>query len=90
MKKLTDEQLSRVLSAHHADELHYLDPDDAKHTWMDRRQCRGGCLVQTALADVSDRFDGNLYAEWFDYKANKGMQMSTDEFLRAMEKAGIA
>ncbi len=87
MKKLTDEQLSRVLSAH--DNGFLMDCGDLRCTYS------SGCLMQVANCD--DR--SYEYAESYDVRPRSNASWfdkcwvhnwSPDEFLSAMEKAGIA
>lgn len=88
MKKLNDEQLSRVLSAHDNDAL---EPFGVSSTQIEEGRL-WGCLVQVALCDVSYPFVGDddwrNERVWFD---NIGaLPSTTDEFLAQLEKAGLA
>lgn len=83
MKKLTDEQLSRVLSEHAAGMLSRLGWD-------------GPCLLHAAY-NVSGLTDADAdtwhlqygyWVDWFDERYDRSW--TTTEFLRQLEKQGIA
>lgn len=88
MKRYDDVQLSRILSAHAAGELisggqnWYVDWCD--HEWR-------SCLVQAAeLVPFPGRCHGRnqLAVEWFDRNYNRNW--TVDQFLRQLERVGIA
>lgn len=93
MKKLNDEQLSRVLTAHSNGKLEIAGVSpDAIGTGNVLDTGNWGCLAQVALCDASTMFPGgsswSSHRQWFDtrYKPH----WTRDQFLRALEKAGIA
>lgn len=89
IEKLTDEELSRVLTAHEENALNRGGCYYAK-----RRNNGGsglGCLIQVAKADKNAPWHGdNLLpsAKWFDNNYQKNW--SSDELLTYLENAGIA
>lgn len=80
MKRLNDEQLSRVLSALAVGHLHYVSAYDISKP-------EGGCLMQVANADL-EPYANQPESGWFD--RNMPAHRDPDAFLAAMEKAGIA
>ena len=93
MKKLNDEQLSRVLSAHAEGRLEYLT---AIETISPAPLRNLGCLMQVATMTIAQEepmfswghtdFADNT--SWFDSEYRPAW--SPEEFLAAMQKAGIA
>lgn len=87
MRRLNDEQLSRVLSAHDNAvlEIAGLSPlqIEAGRLW--------GCLVQVSLCKMDPFAGGEEWSDeraWFDFEWKQ--TWSTDEFLAQLEKAGLA
>ncbi len=92
MKKLNDEQLSRVLSTHEAGALSPL-PHNLRQICLLRAANCDDRWYYKYSADMVMRhpdasMDEALSAQWFD--RNYFGRWSPDEFLSAMEKAGIA
>ena len=89
MKKLNDEQLSRVLSAHASAQL------SGPRYFIPVTDHRLGCLIQVALntnkCGYGD-FDENIAANigWYDSIRNDIDKLTSEEFLNRLEMAGIA
>lgn len=89
MKKLNDEQLSRLLSTHASEQL-----GGPKHSL--REEERGlGCLIQVALntekcSHTSFDVETSKTICWYDSNRNKIVTLESEEFLNLLEFVGIA
>lgn len=86
MKKFTDEELSRILSAHEGVQL-----CKKGQAWDKHFLSFGCCLVQAAKLEPSPSAAYSMsehIAGWFD--AFYDLEWTTDELLSELEKHGVA